>query len=84
MPSEGKIKTEPTASIGKVLAVNPDSNFVVIDMGTSAGVKTGDTFDVYREGKSIGSIEVIQARGSISACDIKKKSTTLRIGDSIK
>ncbi len=84
LPPEGKIKTEPAASVGKVLAVNPDSNFVVIDMGTSAGVKTGDTFDVYREGKSIASIEVIQARSSISACDIKKKSTTLRIGDSIK
>jgi predicted nucleic acid-binding Zn-ribbon protein len=83
-PSLGKEKTESSPSFGKILAVNPDSNFVVIDLGASAGVKSGNVFDVYREGKSIGLIEVIQARDSISACDIKKKSTTLRIGDSIK
>ena len=82
--SEGKQKTESSASSGKILAVNPDSNFVVIDLGASSGVKAGDVFNVYREGKSIGLIEVIQARGNISACDIKKKSATLKIGDSIK
>lgn len=82
--SAGKEKTESSEFSGKILAVNPDSNFVVIDSGVSAGVKAGDAFDVYREGKSIGLIEVIQARDKISACDIKKKSTTLRIGDSIK
>jgi len=83
-PSEEKVKTESSSSIGKVLAVNPDSNFVVIDLGVSSGVKAGDTFNVYRDGKSIGLIEVIQTRGNISACDIKKKNTVLKIGDSIK
>jgi predicted nucleic acid-binding Zn-ribbon protein len=86
-PAEGKGKVDAplsTATLGKVLAVNPDSNFVVIDMGSSSGVKVGDAFNVYREGKSIGLIEVIQARGNISACDIKKKSAALRIGDTIK
>ncbi|MDD5281521.1 MAG: hypothetical protein PHC37_01640 [Candidatus Omnitrophica bacterium] len=82
--SEGKEEAGSGTSSGKILAVNPDSNFVVIDLGVSSGVKTGDTFDVYREGKSIGLIEVIQARGNISACDIKKKSTTFKIGDIIK
>jgi len=86
-PAEGKGKVDAplsTATLGKVLAVNPDSNFVVIDMGSSSGVKVGDAFNVYSEGKSIGLIEVIQARGNISACDIKKKSAALRIGDTIK
>lgn len=85
LPSAGgNDKAGYTDSSGRILAVNPDSNFVVIDMGVSSGVKAGDTFNVYREGKAIGSIEVIQARGNISACDIRKKSTALRIGDSIK
>jgi len=83
-PAAEKEKIESPVYLGKVLAVNLDSNFVVIDLGVSAGVKTGDAFDVYREGKSIGSIEVIQARDNISACDIKRKSATIRIGDSIK
>jgi len=69
---------------GKILAVNPDNNFVVIDLGTSSGVKYQDVFSVYREGKSIGSLAVIQARDSISACDIKTMSTPLKIGDNIK
>jgi len=69
---------------GKLLAVNTDNNFVVIDLGVSAGLKPGDTFNVYRAGKSIGSIEVIQVRDNISACDIKVMSTPLKIGDNIR
>jgi chromosome segregation ATPase len=82
--SGAKVKEEPFAFTGKILAVNTDSNFVVIDLGTSSGVKVGDTFDIYRAGKSIGSIVVIQVRNSISACDIKRMSTPLKIGDTIK
>jgi len=69
---------------GKILAANLDSNFVVIDLGSAAGVKVGDTFNVYREARSIGSIGVIQTRASISACDIKKMNTFFRVGDQIK
>ncbi|MFA4843313.1 MAG: hypothetical protein WC658_05730, partial [Candidatus Omnitrophota bacterium] len=43
---------------GKILAINLDNNFVVMDMGSSFGTKPGDRFSVYREGKQIGSIEV--------------------------
>ncbi|MFH0918459.1 MAG: hypothetical protein V1830_04930 [Candidatus Omnitrophota bacterium] len=69
---------------GKVLAVNLDSNFVVIDSGSSGGVKVGDVFNIYRDGRSIATIEVIQTRASISACDIKTMSTPLKIGDYVK
>jgi len=79
-----KGKADQAGSSGKVLAVNSDSNFVVIDLGSSVGVKVGDTFTVYRDGKPVGSIEVIQARGNISACDIRRKDTALRIGDIVK
>ncbi len=69
---------------GKILAVNLESNFVVIDLGTSAGVEIGDIFNVYSDGQSIGTISVIQTRAGISACDIRKMSTPLKIGDSVK
>ena len=69
---------------GKILAVNLDSNFVVIDLGSSSGAKAGDAFNVYRDAKSIGVISVIQTRVNISACDIKRMSTPLRIGDKVK
>ncbi|GEM_PF-453064 len=69
---------------GKILAVNLDSNFVVIDLGSSFGVKVGDVFNVYRNGQSIGNIAAIQTRDAISACDIKRMTTTLQIGDQVK
>ncbi|MCX5668784.1 MAG: hypothetical protein NTX89_01505 [Candidatus Omnitrophica bacterium] len=81
---ENPLKVDALIFSGKILAVNPDNNFVVIDLGTTSGIKHGDAFNVYREGKSIGSIAVIQVRENISACDIKTMSTPLKIGDSIK
>lgn len=70
--------------LGKVLAVNRENKFVVVDLGEDTGVKIGDSFQVYREDKSIGAIEVIQIRKNISACDIKKETTSIRPGDTIK
>lgn len=77
-------KAQAAAFPGKILAINADNNFVVVDLGASSGVKTGDTFNVYRANKMIGSLAVIQVRDSISACDIKRTSAPLRIGDNIK
>jgi len=81
---ESPLRGDAPVFSGKILAVNQDNNFVVIGLGTSSGVKHGDAFSVYREGKSIGSISVIQTRDNISACDIKTMSIPLKIGDSIK
>lgn len=69
---------------GKILAVNKESNFVIIDLGEDGGVKVGDIFQVYREDKSIATIEVIQARKSIAACDIKKETSPIKIGDIVR
>jgi len=80
----GQPAEDAPAFSGTILAVNPDNNFVVIDLGTSAEVKPGDIFSVYREDRSIGTIAVIQARENISACDIKAMNTPFKIGDGIK
>lgn len=69
---------------GNVLAVNRDYNFVIIDLGEESGIKEGLTFQVYREGKSIADIEVIQTRKSLAACDIKKQTTAIKVGDTIR
>lgn len=70
--------------IGKVMALNKDNNFIIIDLGEDAGVKVGDSLQVYREGKSIATVEVIQSRKSISACDIKKETAPIKVGDIVK
>ena len=82
--SAEKSKAQIQEFPGKILAVNLDSNFVVIDLGSSSRVKVGDVFNVYRDAKPIGAIGVIQTRAGISACDINRMSTPLRIGDQIK
>ncbi|HDZ77532.1 MAG TPA: hypothetical protein ENH41_05570 [Candidatus Omnitrophica bacterium] len=71
---------------GEVLAVNRENNFVVMDIGESSGVKTGMVFDVYREGRQLGSIDVIQTRRDVSAADIKylKPGQQIKIGDAIR
>ena len=71
---------------GSLLAVNKENNFVVIDIGESAGVKTGIIFSVYRDDVSIGSIKVIQARRDISAADILsiQAGQQLKVGDIVK
>lgn len=65
---------------GSILAVNKRENFVIIDLGEDMGVTPGAQFDVYRDNKPIGIIEVIETRKEISAADIK----SVEAGNSIK
>ena len=78
--------TEETGStlMGKVMAVNKENNFVIIDLGEEAGVKVGDAFRIYRKDKPIANVEVIQVRRNISACDIKKQGVVIKIGDTVR
>lgn len=82
--SAAAAQTASAAEEAKVVAVNPDNNFVVIDRGESSGVKMGDTFEVYRDGKFLATLEAIQVRRDIAACDIKKQAVPLKIGDLIR
>jgi len=83
-PGPERPSSEEPMFSGKVLAVNAENNFVVIDLGMTSGVKVGDKFNVYRDSKVIASVEVIQARDNISACDIKRINTPIKVGDNIK
>jgi predicted nucleic acid-binding Zn-ribbon protein len=76
--------TAGNRSTGKVLAINKEGNFVIVDMGENAGLQNGDTFIAYREGKRVASLEVIKVSETVSACDIKKQEMPIKIGDLIK
>lgn len=69
---------------GKILAVKRDNNFAIIDLGQDAGVKVGDKFEVFRQSQPIADIEVIQVRPNIAACDIKRESAPIQIGDAVR
>jgi len=77
-------KSPEAGMAGKVLAVNRDNNFVVVDLGQDAGLKSGDILKVYRGERAIAGIEAIQIRRNISACDIKKEADPIKIGDIVK
>lgn len=76
--------SEVSSLQSRVLAVNRDNNFVVIDLGENSGVKAGNTFKVYRDKRVIASLEVIRVAKTVSACDIKEETTTIKIGDIVK
>lgn len=71
---------------GSILAVNRENNFVVVDIGESAGSKTGMIFYVYRNELQIASVEVIQVRRDISAADIKstEPGQQVKVGDLVR
>ncbi len=69
---------------GKIILVNKESNFVIIDLGEESGIRVGDTFEVYRGTEAIANIEAIQIRKNISACDIRKETTPIKPGDVVK
>jgi chromosome segregation ATPase len=84
-PKQEAARDEPViALIGKVLALNKDNNFVIVDLGEDSGVRLGDAFKIYRDARLIAEVEVIQCRKSISACDIKKEYAPVKIGDIVK
>ncbi|HOX55015.1 MAG: hypothetical protein PHI86_03595 [Candidatus Omnitrophica bacterium] len=69
--------------VGKVLSVNEDQNFVIIDVGENNNIKMGDVFRVFRDNQHIATVEVIQTRKDISAADIKYSKGKISAGDSI-
>ncbi len=81
---QGQEEPSSSEALGKILAVNRDNNFVVINLGRDAGINTGDVFKITRDDKDIGRIEVIQVRREISACDIKSENVPIKIGDKVR
>lgn len=79
-------KTAPVAPRrnGSVVSINEQNNFVIINLGEKDGVRTGDVYKVYRDGKQIGMVSVIQVRKDISAADIRQKTETFKAGDSVR
>jgi predicted nuclease with TOPRIM domain len=69
---------------GEVVSVDKENNFVVIDLGESAGLKVGDRLNIYRRDKVIGVVKVIRTRKTISACDIERELLPISIGDLVK
>lgn len=86
------VKGSPRASVnvvakeGKVIAVNTENNFIVVDLGEADGARIGNIFKVYRADKQVAIVEVIQTRRNISALDIRQveSNNRIRVGDIVR
>jgi hypothetical protein len=56
---------------GKVLAVNQDHGFVVVDIGKVDGLRSDTTLALSRNGKEVATLAVLEVRDVMSACNIK-------------
>jgi len=69
---------------GKLLNVNTEHEFVVIDLGRNNGLKENMVFEVLRAGEPIGKVKVIQIREEIAACDITESLRPFELGDVVR
>jgi chromosome segregation ATPase len=70
---------------GRIVTINKEHNFVVIDLGKQDGIGIGNKLNVYRGDMLLGSVEIIQARDRIAAADIKdlKEGMDIEINDTV-
>lgn len=69
---------------GKVISINEENNFVILDIGENQGMYQGQILYVYRGQQQIASLEVVEVRANVCAADIKEKAAYLKIGDMVK
>ncbi len=69
---------------GKIMSVNEQNNFVIVDIGEKRGLRVGDTLGVYRGVDYIARLEVLQVRPDIAAADLKEQSAQIKVGDIVR
>jgi hypothetical protein len=68
---------------GRIIEINEDHRFVIINLGASDGIKKGMTINVFQGETEVGKIKVSKVRGNISACDIQLiyAGAGMKVGD---
>jgi len=66
-PKKAKKQAAANKLEGKIMVVNKEFNFAVINLGSKDNVKIGDQFTVTRSGKIIGDIKIEKVHESMSA-----------------
>ncbi len=66
-----KIVIKPgSVTTGKVIMVNKDYAFVVVNLGSTHNIKVGDILSVYRNDEFIGKVQIEKAEEKMSAASI--------------
>ena len=67
----------------RVLEVNAQHRFVVLDKGIEDGIRVGTTFSVLRGGVPVGAVVAVRIRPRLTACDVipSRSPEPLQVGD---
>lgn len=80
--------TEPAGSLmdARVIAVKDELALVVANLGRQQGAKIGMPFQVWRDGRKIGIVRVVDVRESISGAVIQSldQSEKVKVGDTLR
>jgi predicted RNase H-like nuclease (RuvC/YqgF family) len=70
---------------GKIVAVNPTWNFVILDLGKNDGLPEGLTMVIYRGEKMIGKIKTVTVDAQTSVADVLPgtPASALEVGDQV-
>jgi myosin heavy subunit len=81
------INAPVTKNAGKVLVVNKEYNFLVINLGSKDGIKVGDEFLVYHNDKNIGVTKVEKVHDFMSSLGFDATATDIKeqvvVGDKV-
>ena len=68
----------------KVISINEENNFVILNTGENQGIYKGQRLTVYRGESPIATLEVIQLKPNVCAADIREKTADIKAGDTAK
>ena len=74
----------PQGLTGKVLVVNKDYNFVVLNLGSKDGVKIGSAFAVYRDTQYLGDVKVEKVHDSMAAAGFVSSALKNKVNEGDK
>ncbi|MCM8783207.1 MAG: TolC family protein [Candidatus Omnitrophica bacterium] len=71
---------------GKIIAVNNESGFAIINLGQDQGVREGAELWVYRRKEKVGVLKVSKTKNATSSCRIARAEAgeKIRLGDEVK
>ncbi len=67
----------------RVMEVNAQHHFVVLDKGAEDGIRVGTTFAIVRGGSPVGTAVAVRVRPRLAACDVmpSRSPEPLQVGD---
>ena len=77
--------TKSMSLSGRILAVNPTWNFVILDLGKNDQVVEGLSMVIYRGNKMIGKIKTVTVDAQTSVADVLPgtPATAIEVGDQV-